>query len=351
MSVKAVPSFQDLWRIRSPCGDCEGFDVHIMDDMIKVCRAAAPATVPSTLPSGHRLLKGMSGFHGGTWVGQCGQYAESSSVVGGRHNTATGRYSFVCGGNFNESSGTDSSVCGGYYNEAKGLASFVGGGSHNKAREHGAVIGGVSNAASGESSAVVGGKHNSTGFSGESAVVCGGEGNSAGGKWSFASGKEIHVIRRSAFAFGEYNVVDVSGQGVDARGDYVEIVGNGTADNARSNARTLDWNGNEYIAGALSVGDAATTRANLGALKGFGTRTAIALPYTVTNDGFFEVRLRATATGRMYANFPSINIIADAYQAAAGYFTAVFPIVKGTEIPSPTLSNVMSAEYYWTPLT
>ena len=45
MSVKALPSFQDLWRIRSPCGDCEGFDVHIMDDMIKVCRAAAPATV------------------------------------------------------------------------------------------------------------------------------------------------------------------------------------------------------------------------------------------------------------------------------------------------------------------
>ncbi|KAM4801406.1 protein arginine N-methyltransferase 7 isoform X4 [Urocitellus parryii] len=26
---------KDLWRIRSPCGDCEGFDVHIMDDMIK----------------------------------------------------------------------------------------------------------------------------------------------------------------------------------------------------------------------------------------------------------------------------------------------------------------------------
>ncbi|XP_033075671.1 protein arginine N-methyltransferase 7 isoform X3 [Trachypithecus francoisi] len=26
---------KDLWRIRSPCGDCEGFDVHVMDDMIK----------------------------------------------------------------------------------------------------------------------------------------------------------------------------------------------------------------------------------------------------------------------------------------------------------------------------
>ncbi|XP_063294767.1 protein arginine N-methyltransferase 7 [Pelobates fuscus] len=27
--------FKDLWRIRSPCGICEGFDVGIMDDMIK----------------------------------------------------------------------------------------------------------------------------------------------------------------------------------------------------------------------------------------------------------------------------------------------------------------------------
>ncbi|KFO38533.1 Protein arginine N-methyltransferase 7 [Fukomys damarensis] len=30
-----VVEFRDLWRIRTPCGDCEGFDVHIMDDMIK----------------------------------------------------------------------------------------------------------------------------------------------------------------------------------------------------------------------------------------------------------------------------------------------------------------------------
>ncbi|XP_053304890.1 protein arginine N-methyltransferase 7 [Spea bombifrons] len=27
--------FKDLWRIRSPCGTCEGFDVSIMDEMIK----------------------------------------------------------------------------------------------------------------------------------------------------------------------------------------------------------------------------------------------------------------------------------------------------------------------------
>uniref|UniRef100_A0A8C3L754 Protein arginine methyltransferase 7 n=1 Tax=Chrysolophus pictus TaxID=9089 RepID=A0A8C3L754_CHRPC len=31
-----IVEFQDLWRIRSPCGTCEGFDVQTMDDMIKV---------------------------------------------------------------------------------------------------------------------------------------------------------------------------------------------------------------------------------------------------------------------------------------------------------------------------
>ncbi|KAG8437732.1 hypothetical protein GDO86_008444 [Hymenochirus boettgeri] len=30
-----VVEFKDLWRIRSPCGICEGFDVGIMDEMIK----------------------------------------------------------------------------------------------------------------------------------------------------------------------------------------------------------------------------------------------------------------------------------------------------------------------------
>ncbi|NXM70543.1 ANM7 methyltransferase, partial [Serilophus lunatus] len=30
-----IVEFQDLWRIRSPCGICEGFDVQTMDDMIK----------------------------------------------------------------------------------------------------------------------------------------------------------------------------------------------------------------------------------------------------------------------------------------------------------------------------
>ena len=46
-------------------------------------------------------------------------------------------------------------------------------------------------------------------------------------------------------------------------GKYAEIVGNGTANNARSNARTLDWKGNETLAGSLTLGSTTLTEAKL----------------------------------------------------------------------------------------
>ncbi|XP_061863383.1 protein arginine N-methyltransferase 7 isoform X3 [Colius striatus] len=39
-----IVEFQDLWRIRSPCGICEGFDVRTMDDMIQVRRLKSFST-------------------------------------------------------------------------------------------------------------------------------------------------------------------------------------------------------------------------------------------------------------------------------------------------------------------
>ena len=47
---------------------------------------------------------------------------------------------------------------------------------------------------------------------------------------------------------------------------YAEIIGNGTGDNARSNARTLDWDGNETLAGSLTLGSTTITEAQLIAL-------------------------------------------------------------------------------------
>lgn len=84
-----------------------------------------------------------------------------------------------------------------------------------------------------------------------------GIGSAASGSFSHAEGTRTIANGFSQHAFGKYNIEDNANT-------YVEIVGNGTSASARSNARTLDWNGNEWIAGALSVGDPATTRANLG---------------------------------------------------------------------------------------
>lgn len=80
-----------------------------------------------------------------------------------------------------------------------------------------------------------------------------GGGTLASGAFSHAEGYNTLAQRRSQHAFGEYNVLDTGGTGVTVKGDYIEIVGNGTS-TTRSNARTLDWNGNEVLAGKLTVG-------------------------------------------------------------------------------------------------
>ena len=56
------------------------------------------------------------------------------------------------------------------------------------------------------------------------------------------------------YVFGEFNVLDTGGTNNTTRGTYVEIVGKGTGNNARSNARTLDWSGNETLAGSITIG-------------------------------------------------------------------------------------------------
>ncbi len=76
----------------------------------------------------------------------------------------------------------------------------------------------------------------------------------ASGNNSHSEGNRTVANHRCQHVFGEFNIADSSTAAATARGNYVEIVGNGTATNARSNARTLDWSGNEWLAGNLKVG-------------------------------------------------------------------------------------------------
>jgi len=62
---------------------------------------------------------------------------------------------------------------------------------------------------------------------------------------------------------GMHNVPDPGSGDGSLRGTYIEIIGNGTATNHPSNARTLDWEGNEALAGGLTLGEGGANETEL----------------------------------------------------------------------------------------
>ena len=80
------------------------------------------------------------------------------------------------------------------------------------------------------------------------------------------------------------------------------IIGNGTADNARSNALTVDWSGNVEAAGEIIDGNGNsipiieevrdTTSVTIGSNSGSGSQT-----YTPTKTGYTLINATFAATG------------------------------------------------------
>lgn len=89
----------------------------------------------------------------------------------------------------------------------------------------------------------------------------------ADGQTSKTIGTLTKSTHRSQFVFGEANEVDPSENEADKRGTYVEIVGNGSADDDRSNARTLDWEGNESLAGGITLGKGTVDEVSISAAQ------------------------------------------------------------------------------------
>lgn len=89
----------------------------------------------------------------------------------------------------------------------------------------------------------------------------------ASGTVSTTNGFRTIANHKSQFAFGEYNVADDSSENSDSRGNYVEIVGNGADNDHRSNARTLDWSGNESLAGGITLGKGTADEVTLSAAQ------------------------------------------------------------------------------------
>lgn len=127
------------------------------------------------------------------------------------------------------------------------------------------------------------------------------EGNytTASGMASHAEGTVTIANHASQHVFGEYNVADASSENSYSRGNYIEIVGNGTASNATSNARTLDWSGNERLKGTLYIGCNADNSGGTEVAAKTNATTSIAGLMSATD----KTKLDGIATG---ANKPVI---------------------------------------------
>ena len=143
----------------------------------------------------------------------------TGSISLGRDSTATIGSSSIAIGAVVIASGMDSQAFG-WWTTASGADSFANG-SNNEASGAGSHAEGFHTVASGDYS------HTE-------------------GRYTIAKNAAQHV-------FGKYNVQDSSSYSGANTGKYVEIVGNGTSESERSNARILDWSGNERLKGTLYV--------------------------------------------------------------------------------------------------
>ena len=196
----------------------------------------------------------------------------------GYQTTASGTASHAEGAN-TTASGDFGSHAEGSYTTASGIDSHAEGDCSTASGDFGSHAEGRGTTASGEASHTEGSYTTASGIDSHAEGLhtsAGGRNSHAEGYYTIVSGDASHAEgyytkakNRSQHVFGEYNGVDPSTASSDARGNYIEIVGNGANFNARSNARTLDWQGNETLAGNLTIGgvSGATLKVESGALK------------------------------------------------------------------------------------
>lgn len=140
----------------------------------------------------------------------------------------------------------DNNVAIGEYSHAEGHQTFAGDiGSHAegsacKATASGSHAEGSGTTASGYSSHAEGDACKATGSY-----------SHAEGQTTIASGKAAHSEGRVTIAAGEYQHVQGKFNLEDTANKYAHIVGNGTSNTKRSNAHTLDWDGNAWFAGTM----------------------------------------------------------------------------------------------------
>ena len=138
----------------------------------------------------------------------------------------------------------------------------TGTGSFSMNRKAGTVIGtnshaeGIDTTASGDYSHAEGYNTKASGYYSHAEGI----GTTASGYYSHAEGYYTTANGNDSHVQGKCNIADTSNK-------YADIIGNGTSNTARSNAATVDWNGNAWFAGDVYVGSTSGTNKDDGSKK------------------------------------------------------------------------------------
>ena len=187
----------------------------------------------------------------------------SYSHAEGRENTASGEsshaegYSTEANGDYSHAEGNDTTASK-YASHAEGYGTKANG-DYSHAEGYGAEARGDYSHAEGNLSKAIGNCSHAEGHTSKAI----GNYSHAEGYGTTADGDEAHAqnlgtiaAKLSQTSLGSFNVEDTSQttthpSGVTSYGQYAVIVGNGTDNNSRSNALTVDWSGNVEASGGI----------------------------------------------------------------------------------------------------
>lgn len=161
--------------------------------------------------------------------------------VEGSNNIASGRWSAHAEG-YNTKATDSYAHSEGYNTTASGMASHAEG-HYARAIGENSHAEGFGTEASGENSHAEGDNAFATGFR-----------SHAEGRSTEASGENSHAEGFGTIAAGEHQHAQGKFNIEDTENKYAHIVGNGSSKSSRSNAHTVDWNGNAWFKGDVYIG-------------------------------------------------------------------------------------------------
>ena len=235
----------------------------------------------------------------GTTIGEYSHAEGFSSTASGMYSHAEGQYTTAskmyshaegygttASGSGSHAEGS-STIASGSYSHAEGASTTASEQSSHAEGEH-TIASGYYSHAEGQYTTASGSSSHAEGGS----TIASGSGSHAEGGATIAAGKYQH-------AQGKFNVEDTENK-------YAHIVGNGTSTTARSNAHTLDWDGNAWFAGDIYVGSFSGVNKDSGSKKLIAAPSDAVAGDLLTYNGTNWVRIsRADLIAEIIAALPN----------------------------------------------